>query len=115
MPGSGPLFVKWFSARLREKRLMRIASVLILTPVGLSAANAAPPCHELAEKVTKKFAAERNMSDVDRAAKCSAISVVISDLTDLAVTCGADQKFMDGTYLPLAKAVGDEAPKACHR
>jgi len=69
----------------------------------------------LADKITKEFDAERKMSDSDKPAKCRAISHVISDLTDLAVACAADQTFMDGTYTPLAKSVGDEAPKAIRR
>jgi hypothetical protein len=72
-------------------------------------------CQEMADKVTRKFEAEQKMSNIDKAAKCRAISLVISDLTDLAVACGADQKFRDERYMPLAKAIGDEAPKACPR
>ena len=89
-------------------------ALLILALLGLSAANASPPCQSMADKVTKEFDAERK-SDADRPAKCRALYQVISHLSDLAAGCGADQKFIDATYMPLAKSVGDEAPKVCEK
>jgi len=91
------------------------ATLLISALGGVSVTHAAPPCQSLADKVSQEFDAERKMSDADRPAKCRAIYQVISDLTDLATACGADQKFIDGTYKPLAKSVGDEAPKVCQK
>jgi hypothetical protein len=97
----------------KEKRFVRKPAPLILALLGLSAAHASPPCQGMADKVTKEFDAERTMSNVDRPAKCKALYQVISDLTDLAVACGADRKFIDETYMPLAKSIGEEGPKAC--
>jgi hypothetical protein len=94
---------------------VRLSALLILALLGISAANASPPCQSMADKVTKEFDAERKMSDADRPAKCIALNLVISHLTDLAAACGADQQFIDGTYMPLAKSVGDEAPKVCQK
>jgi hypothetical protein len=97
------------------KQFVRMPALLISALFVLSAANASPPCQGMADKVTKEFDAERKMSDADRPAKCRALYKVISDLTDLAAACAADQKFRDGTYMPLAKSVGDEAPKVCQQ
>ena len=94
---------------------MRLPALLLPALLGLSAANAAPPCQAMADKIEKELDALRKMSNADRPAKCRAISLVISDLTDLAAACGADQKFIDGTYRPLAQSVGAEAPKACQK
>ncbi|HEV7356424.1 MAG TPA: hypothetical protein VGN99_00415 [Steroidobacteraceae bacterium] len=91
----------------------RIPAVLIPALLGCSIAHAAPPCQDMADKVAKEFAAEKKMSDLDKPAKCRAIYKIISDLSDMATQCGADTKFIDGTYKPLAKAVGDEAPNVC--
>jgi hypothetical protein len=88
-------------------------AVIISVQLGFSTAHAAPPCQAMADKVAKEFDAERKMSSANQPAKCIALDKVISDLTDLAVACAADQKFRDETYMPLAKAVGDEAPRAC--
>ena len=76
-------------------------------------AHAAPSCQDMADKVAKEFAAEKKMSDLDKPAKCRAIYKIISGLTDIASQCGADSKFIDATYRPLAKSVGDEAPLVC--
>jgi hypothetical protein len=103
---------KWLIL-INRKRFMRVSAALITALLGLSSAHASPPCQEMADKVAKKFDAEQKMSNIDRAAKCRALFLVISDLTDLAAACGADQKFIDNTYMPLAKAIGDEGPKAC--
>ena len=97
----------------KEKRFMKMSAVLISALLGCNAAHASPPCQAMADKVAKEFDAERKMSDADRSAKCRALYQVISDLTDLAVACSADQKFLDETYMPLAKSVGDEGPRAC--
>lgn len=99
----------------KENRFVRMPALLILALLGLSAANASPPCQGMADKVSKEFDAERKMSNADKPAKCRALYQVISDLTDLAVACAADQKFRDETYMPLAKAVGDEGPKVCQQ
>ena len=93
---------------------MRIPALLIPALLGFSIAHASPPsCQDMADKTAKEFAAEKKMSDLDKPAKCRAIYKIISDLTDMAAQCGADTKFIDGTYKPLAKAVGDEAPNVC--
>jgi hypothetical protein len=94
---------------------VRMPVLLILALLGLSAANASPPCQSMADKVAKEFDAERKMSNADRPAKCRALYQVISHLSDLAAACGGDQTFIDGTYMPLAKSVGDEAPKVCQK
>ena len=91
---------------------MRIPALLVSALLGFSA-NAAPPCQDMADKVAKEFAAEKKMSDLDKPAKCRAIYKIISGLTDIASQCGADSKFIDETYRPLAKSVGDEAPHVC--
>lgn len=100
---------------INRKRSMRFSAVLTAALLGLSSAHASPPCQEMADKVAKKFDAQQKMSKVDMAARCRAISLIILDLQDLAVACGADQKFIDKTYMPLAKAISDEAPKDCPR
>jgi hypothetical protein len=78
------------------------------------------PC--ILEEWERRFAylavspdAARKMSESDRPAKRRAFYQVISDLTNLATACAADDKFREQTYMPLAKSVGDEAPKACQR
>jgi hypothetical protein len=92
---------------------MRMSAVLLAALFGCTVVHAAPPCQDMADKVSKKFDAERKMSSVNQSAKCTALSLVISDLTDLALACAADEKFREETYMPLAKAIGEEAPKAC--
>ena len=91
---------------------MKIAALLIPALLGAGIAHAAPPCQDMAETVAKVLAAEKK-SDLDKPTKCKAIYKIISDLTDIAAQCGADTKFIDGTYKPLAKSVGDEAPNVC--
>ena len=93
---------------------MRIPSLLIPALLGFSIAHAAPPCQDMADKVAKEFAAEKK-SDLDKPTKCTAIYKIVSELTDIATQCGADTKFIEGTYKPLAKSVGDEAPNVCQR
>jgi hypothetical protein len=91
-------------------------STLLIALFCFDAAYAAPPgCQELADKVTKKFEAVKKMSGIDGAAKCSAISLVILDLQDLAKQCAIDENFRNEVYMPLAKAIGAEAPNACKR
>jgi hypothetical protein len=94
---------------------MKMSSVLFAALLGFGAAHAASPCQDMADKVSKQFDAERSMSNLNQPAKCRALSLVISDLTDLAVACAADEKFREQTYMPLAKAIGEEGPKACPR
>ena len=91
--------------------IVKTAVLLMSTLFELGVAHAAPPCPDMADKVSKEFDAEKNMSSGQ--SKCIALNLLISHLTDLATACAADQKFRDQTYLPLAKAIGDEAPKAC--
>ncbi len=93
---------------------MKTLALSISALVAFGVAHASPHCQDMADKVAKEFAAEKRMSNADKPAKCSAISKVISDLSDLAAACGADQQFIHDTYMPLAKFVGDEAPSACH-
>ena len=92
---------------------MKIPALLISALLGFSVAHAAPPCQDMADKVAKEFAAEKKISDLDKPAKCRAIYKIISGLTDIAAQCGADTQFIDGTYKPLAKAVGDEGSHVC--
>ena len=93
---------------------MKIPALMISALFGLSAAYAAPPCQDMADKTAKEFAAEKK-SDLDKPSKCKAIYKIISDLTDIVAACRADTKFIEATYKPLAKAVGDEAPNVCQR
>jgi hypothetical protein len=66
---------------------MKLSPVLIFAMVAINAAHAAPPaCQDMADKVAKKFEAEKKMAGPSQA-KCTAISLVISDLTDLATLC----------------------------
>ena len=94
---------------------MRIQILLPCALLGLNVTHAAPSCQELADKVNQEFAAEQKMIDVDGQVKCRAITQVIAHLTDIAAACGADKKFIETTYLPLANKVAEEGPKACHR
>ena len=88
-------------------------STLLITLLCFNAAHAAPPgCQEMADKATKKFEAEKQMSG-NPTAKCRAVSLVILDLQELAKQCAMDKSFLDQVYMPLAKAVGAEAPKVC--
>jgi hypothetical protein len=91
---------------------MKIAALLIPGLLGVSIAHAAPPCEDMAETVAKVLAAEKK-SDLDKPTKCIAIYKIISDLSNIAAECGADTKFINATYKPLAKSVGDEAPNVC--
>ena len=93
---------------------MKIPVLTISALFVFSAAHAAPPCQDMADKAANELAAEKK-SDLDKPVKCRAIYKIISDLTDIAAQCGADAKFIDATYKPLAKAVGDEAPNVCQR
>jgi hypothetical protein len=94
------------------KSALALACVFVL----ISAARAEPPaCQDMAGKVAQKFKAERDMPGPGAPTnpKCRAINLVISDLSDLAMACNRDQKFLDETYMPLAKAIAAEAPHAC--
>jgi hypothetical protein len=97
---------------------MKLSPVVICTFVAIHVANAAPQnCQDMANHVAQQFAAEKKMAGPSQA-KCQAISLVISDLTDLAAACTRkpeDDKFLNETYMPLAKAIGEEAPNACSR
>jgi hypothetical protein len=101
-----------------QERFMKLSPVLIFAMAAINAAHAGPPaCQDMADKVAKKFEAEKKMAGPSQA-KCSAINLVISDLTDLATLCtqaAGDEKFLNETYMPLAKSIGEEAPKACER
>ncbi len=97
------------------KSLLALACVL----ASITAAHAEPQaCRLMANKVAQKFKAEQAMPDppAPTSRKCRAINLVISDLTDLAAACTrneGDQKFLNETYMPLAKAIAAEAPHAC--
>jgi hypothetical protein len=92
---------------------MKIPALLVPALLGFSLAHAAPPpCQGMADTAAQELAAEKK-SDLDKPTKCRAIYKIISDLSDIAARCGADTKFIDGTYKPLAKSVGDEAPNVC--
>jgi hypothetical protein len=97
---------------------MKLSPVVIFTLAALHVANAAPQnCKDMANRVAQKFAAEKRMVGPSQA-KCQALSLVISDLTDLATACTRkpeDDRFLNETYMPLAKAIGEEAPNACSR
>ncbi len=97
---------------------MKLSAVLLCSLITVNVAQATPPsCKAMADKVAKKFEAEKAMAGPSQA-KCTAISLVISDLTDLATACTqtqADGRFLNETYMPLARAIGEEAPKACER
>jgi hypothetical protein len=72
----------------------------------------------MADKVAKRLKAEEAMPGPPghTSAKCREISLVISDLSDLASACTrteGDQRFLNETYMPLARAIGAEAPHAC--
>jgi hypothetical protein len=67
----------------------------------------------MANRVTQEFDAERKMSGANHSEKCRAVYKIVSDLTDIAVACGADEKFIEETYKPLANAVRDEAQGVC--
>ena len=94
---------------------MRMPAIFIFALLCFGTAHAGPSCQELADKVAKDFDAERKMGRTDQPAKCRALYQVISGLSDIASACAVDRPFMDKTYMPLAKAVGDEAPQACPR
>ena len=97
----------------RNSRQWTAVRALFCTALlGMNSAIAAPSCQEQADKVAREFEAERKISTMDSTAKCRAMYQVISDLTDPATACATDRPFMDGTYEPLAKAIGDEAPHA---
>ena len=97
---------------------MKISPVVICSFVALNVAIATSQnCRDMANHVAQEFAAEKKMTGPSQA-KCQAISLVISDLTDLATACTRkpeDDKFLNETYMPLAKAIGEEAPNACSR
>jgi hypothetical protein len=71
----------------------------------------------MADNVARKFADVKKMSGPSQA-KCSALSLVISDLSDLLRDCAikpGDDKFMKETYMPLARTISEEAPRSCQK
>jgi hypothetical protein len=103
----------WYIKNEHRGHPMKTFAALIPILLTLSAAHAATPCRNLADQVSKEFDAERAMSSGQP--KCMALNLLISHLTDLASQCAVDEKFRSDVYLPLAKAIAAEAPKACHR
>jgi hypothetical protein len=91
---------------------MKTPALMISALLGFSAAHAAPACQDMADTAAKVLAAEKR-SDLDKPTKCKAVYKVISDLTDIAHACGVDEKFIDGTYKPLAKSAAAEAENVC--
>jgi hypothetical protein len=97
---------------------MKLSAVLICALVAIHAAHAtSPACLNTRETLTKQLQDVKQMSGPSQA-KCKALSILISDLTDWYTECAInaqDQKFIDETYKPLAKAISEEGPNSCKR
>jgi hypothetical protein len=97
---------------------MKPSAVLIFTLLAVNVSHAtSPACLDTGDKLTKRLDDVKQMVGPSQA-KCKALSLLISDLTDWYTECAIkaqDEKFIAETYQPVAKAISDEAPKSCQR